>query len=255
MREHEKSKATPQKEISSTSPSVLTRSNNGAHQSSAVCGEDNVPEAPQKPPVTTSQGSPAAELQPSTSSAPEAISAKQSRGDTTARTASAGPRRHVKGKLFVTKTGTSSTRQKAMALSVPVLVITLSVVFIRVFKGPSRGTASERQSEPANAIADLGNRIDWQIPAPYPKTLRDPMQLNSLATAKAKIEIPETGKPEIRRLIVKGVLYSEDNPAAVIGTQIVHEGDKISGATVVRINRDGVVLEMNGKRWTQKVQQ
>ena len=142
-----------------------------------------------------------------------------------------------------------------MALSVPVLVITLSVVLIRVFEAPSRNMASERQSEPANTSADLANRIGWQIPAPYPRTLRDPMQLNSLTTAEAEIEIPETGEPEIRRLIVKGVLYSEDNPAAVIGTQIVHEGDKISGATVVRINRDGVVLEMNGKRWTQKVQQ
>jgi type II secretory pathway component PulC len=66
---------------------------------------------------------------------------------------------------------------------------------------------------------------------------------------------PQTGEPEIRSLIVKGILYSEDNPAAVIGTQIVHEGDNISDTTVVRINRDGVVLEMNGKRWTQEVQQ
>jgi type II secretory pathway component PulC len=59
---------------------------------------------------------------------------------------------------------------------------------------------------------------------------------------------------ETPQLIVKAIVYSEDNPSAVIGKQIVHEGDEISGATIVKINEDSVEFEMNGERWKQKVQ-
>ncbi|GAI39939.1 unnamed protein product, partial [marine sediment metagenome] len=55
-------------------------------------------------------------------------------------------------------------------------------------------------------------------------------------------------------LIVKGIVYNEDNSSAVIGVQIVHEGDKVSGVTIIKINEKSVDFEMNGKRWTQKVQ-
>jgi hypothetical protein len=63
------------------------------------------------------------------------------------------------------------------------------------------------------------------------------------------------GQAEAGGLIaVKGIVYSKDNPSAVIGSQIVHEGDKVSGATIVKINEKSVDFEMNGKKWTQKVQ-
>ena len=48
-------------------------------------------------------------------------------------------------------------------------------------------------------------------------------------------------------------MYSEDNPTAVVGKKIVHVGEKVSGATVVGIDKDSVEFEMNGKEWTQKV--
>jgi type II secretory pathway component PulC len=56
------------------------------------------------------------------------------------------------------------------------------------------------------------------------------------------------------RLVVKGILYSEDNPSAIIDTQIVHIGDKIYGATVVKINRDSVEFEIDGKKETKSVE-
>jgi hypothetical protein len=69
---------------------------------------------------------------------------------------------------------------------------------------------------------------------------------------KTEPEKVETTKPE--NPIVKGILYSADNPAAIIGTQIVHAGDKISGATVVKINKGSVEFEMDGKKWEQNVE-
>jgi len=55
------------------------------------------------------------------------------------------------------------------------------------------------------------------------------------------------------RLVVKGIVYSERNPSALIGTDIVHEGDTISGAQVVRIGRDSVEFSINGRTWRQGV--
>ncbi len=66
--------------------------------------------------------------------------------------------------------------------------------------------------------------------------------------ATTDTQIDTTDKIEI-----KGILYSEENPSAIIGTEIVHEGATVSGATVVKINKDSVEFERDGKRWTQKV--
>jgi hypothetical protein len=51
-------------------------------------------------------------------------------------------------------------------------------------------------------------------------------------------------------LHVKGILYdyTKGNSSALVNRKIVHEGDKISGATVIRINRDSVEFEL-AERW------
>ena len=55
------------------------------------------------------------------------------------------------------------------------------------------------------------------------------------------------------RLVVKGIVYNQTNPSALIGTEIVHEGDNISGAQVVKIRRDSVEFSFNGTTWQQGV--
>ncbi|MHC4104580.1 MAG: hypothetical protein ACYSR9_06540, partial [Planctomycetota bacterium] len=80
-------------------------------------------------------------------------------------------------------------------------------------------------------------------------TLRDPMQLGPVMTGTNKTETNELAK-----LIVSGILCSEDKSSAIIGNRIVHEGDQIQGANIIKINKEGVEFEMNGKKWTQKVQ-
>ena len=59
---------------------------------------------------------------------------------------------------------------------------------------------------------------------------------------------------ELVQLIVKSILYSEDNPSAIISNRIVHEGDQIQGASIAKINKDSVEFEMNGKKWSQGIQ-
>lgn len=53
---------------------------------------------------------------------------------------------------------------------------------------------------------------------------------------------------------VTGILYSADKPSAVIGVDIVHEGDTIHGATIVKIDKKEVHFEKDGEAWSQILQ-
>jgi hypothetical protein len=75
-----------------------------------------------------------------------------------------------------------------------------------------------------------------------------------LAELKTKLRdnvlnLPKPGSEEM----VAGIVYSQDKPIAVVGSQIVHLGEKIGKARVTAISPDSVEFEKNGKRWTQGV--
>lgn len=151
----------------------------------------------------------------------------------------------IKTKLFTPKPGVSATRQKAIVILAPALFIVMIFVFIRVLSGPSPMTSMGQSFGPTNPVGGSDNKIDWQIPDPYPTTLRDPMQFGSVTVTEAGTS----------GLTVRAIVYSRDDPVALIGRRRVHEGDKVLGATIVKINEGSVEFEMNGKRWTQRVQQ
>ena len=157
----------------------------------------------------------------------------------------------ITSKLFAPKTGASTTKQKAMVVTMPLLFIVLIFMMLKggVFGTSVRNSEAFAEDNGASvATVDLNTKIDWEIPAPYPTTLRDPMRLGPVAAAQT-----ENGTRTFVKLIVKGILYTEDSRSAVIGNHIVHEGEEILGVTIVKINKDSVELEMNGKQWTQKV--
>ena len=63
-----------------------------------------------------------------------------------------------------------------------------------------------------------------------------------------------------KRTVVAGTVYSEEDQSkedhsAVIDGEIIHEGDVVHGANVVKIDRGEVEFEKNGKRWRQRVQE
>jgi hypothetical protein len=55
--------------------------------------------------------------------------------------------------------------------------------------------------------------------------------------------------------VVTGIFYSPERTAAVVGKQIVAEGDIVDGVTILHISRDSVEFKRNGKTWSQKVEQ
>jgi hypothetical protein len=159
----------------------------------------------------------------------------------------------MKNRLFAPKPGVGATRQKAIMVLVPVLFVVLILVLIKVFSAPARTIAEAGEVNAANTVTTFDDEIDWEIPAPYPTTYRDPMQPGSTITTYTDTERLETGK--IGRLTIRSIVYSEDNPSIVIGGRIVHEGQTVLGATVIKINKDSVEFEADGKRWTQNVRE
>jgi hypothetical protein len=150
----------------------------------------------------------------------------------------------IKNKLFATKLGVITTKQKIIVILAPVLFVVLVFMFIRAFSTPSQKITGTGTSGPVKAVAaSPGGKVNWQVPSPYPTTLRDPMQFGSA-----------TGQTGAGGLIVKGIIYSEDNPSAVVGDQIVHQGDKILDVVITKINENSVEFEANSKKWLQNVQ-
>jgi hypothetical protein len=163
-----------------------------------------------------------------------------------------GRLQRIKDRLFAPKPGGSSARQKASVALIPVLAIVLIFVVRQVFStSPSKIEGAANDEAPSATAAVSENKVAWEIPAPYPATLRDPMKLGPDAAEKTQTEESETGQAV--ELIIKGILYSEDNPTAVVGKKIVHVGEKVSGATVIGIDKDSVEFEMDGKRWKQQI--
>lgn len=211
----------------------------------------DVKPAPVKPPtakpatpshMTPTKPKPPEPVEPPVQPAPPKITKRETVKKPAAKVAGQRPWERITGKLLTPKAGVSTQRQKTMVILIPVLFIVMIFVFTRVLNTPSRVTAQPAGSGPTGS-AGGSKGIEWQVPEPYPTTLRDPMQIGSTTT---EIKTSE--------LVVKGIVYSEDNPSAVVGNEIVHEGEEVMGATVVKINSDSVVFEMDGKEWTQKVE-
>jgi len=148
---------------------------------------------------------------------------------------------------------TNGSRRKLMVALIPILAIAL----VLILKHPlgARSTvqaAGVRPSETARPVIP-GVEIAWQIPSPYEPGGRDPMQLPPppVMPENPPTDAHPTETPV--ELTVMGILHSEDRPAAIVDTQVVHEGQQVSGTTVVKIDKDGVEFERNGRKWKQTV--
>ncbi len=159
----------------------------------------------------------------------------------------------LKNKLFPEKPGVNNTKQKAMVILMPILFVVMIFMFRQVLsKSPKKTKAATDDDTSVVSPVVTDGEIDWQIPEPIPMEMRDPIK----PVAQAQTITPSTWQTDfnnVKMLSVRGILYSQDKPSAVIGNRIVHLNDKIDGATVVEIGMDYVVFERNGKRWTKKV--
>jgi hypothetical protein len=155
-------------------------------------------------------------------------------------------RKKKKKRLYSSTSGAHSAKQKAETIVSIFLILVLVVVLARPFRtavSDSMGSALAGQERNGfQAKADI--EIDWPVPTVYRTDIRDPMTLGSRGQIYA-----QTLRP-----VVRGIVYSEESPFAIVGIEMMEEGEVVQGATILKINPDSVVFEKDGKTWTQKVE-
>jgi len=168
----------------------------------------------------------------------------------------------IKDKLFTPKPGSSPAKQKAMVIMIPILAIIMIFVFRQVLsKSPRKTKGIENDDTPVVVSnAGSGNEIDWHIPEPITIIPNDPVQLpDETNTQNPEQNTERNGdqngstNTENQGLIIRDIVYSHDKPSAFIDSRIIYEGDEINGMTILKINRDSIEFEKDGKKWKQNV--
>ena len=113
---------------------------------------------------------------------------------------------------------------------------------------PENGKTGQAAGKDVPASASNGTQVQWKRPEPIGPVVSDPMRM-TIPTAKpgtGNTAVPEV-EPEFR---VAGIVYSTEQPSSVIiDGQILHEGDSIHGATVVKITETYAELHRGDKVW------
>lgn len=157
-------------------------------------------------------------------------------------------------KLFTPPAGVSDSRQKTATIMMFVLlVVFLAVIYYVFISSPAAKpvVAAVPAKVEVVPVAVKEEAILWKTPDAYPLNMFDPMALSSSAET---VIIPDSNIPVAISLAVKGIVFSEDKPSAIINGEVVYEGQTIDGATVTKINRKNVQFLADSKTWTQEVQ-
>lgn len=170
-----------------------------------------------------------------------------------AKSRSVGLMSRIKKAVSGSSKGTLDARQKKAAILVGVLSLVLTGVLVISLGGLGRSdakaAAKTTSSSGSAAQTQQPKPLQWEKPQPLPAELRNPM--SPLAVSRTG---QSSGAPADGAMIVKGIVFSKDNPSAIIDSQVVRQGEVINGVTVVQINKDSVEFQMGDKRWTQQVQ-
>jgi hypothetical protein len=111
---------------------------------------------------------------------------------------------------------------------------------------PETGTGPEITGSPKDT--QTLQEVVYKPPAPKPEPQ------GSKETAAAPSPAPVSAPPKALRrateaqypqFALNGIMYLNDRPQAIINGFTLEEGDTISGATVVRIEKNSVILHMN----------
>jgi hypothetical protein len=158
--------------------------------------------------------------------------------------------RTTKQRFFGGSQKSLGTRQKKTAvLGIGLVIVFIAVLMFALGSGPAPVKAAAKKINSENipmACGQItGSTENWTLPEPYSTSLRNPTKIGVSASANTQ---PET-------LRVQGIVYSSKKPSAIIANQVVFEGDSIEGARIIKIERDSVEFEKDGKRWQRQVKE
>ncbi len=118
--------------------------------------------------------------------------------------------------------------------------------------GPKPGTAAAPAD--ADASAAVKAPVLWTRPDPVGVVSRDPTRIevsrSVVSPNAASIAAVGAAEPEYT---VAGVMYSTEQPSSVIiNGHVLHEGETVYGATIVKITEGSAELSRAGKSWIVK---
>lgn len=135
-----------------------------------------------------------------------------------------------------------------------VFVIVIVVFYTPLFSNEPRSAAASDQvgaSEDGQEDVEVG----WKIPEALGELARNPMQRAGVGRSSEKSAgADDPPAAQVDAIVVRGIMYSQDNPAAIVGQDLVHQGEMVFGVKVSRIFKNQVEFELDGKKWTQGVQ-
>ena len=155
----------------------------------------------------------------------------------------------IKGKLLKPKPGVNPARQMFMLLLIPILAVAFVLILARnlsgvVFAKSQSIVTPALAKQKASQQVHHKTEINWQKPALYADQFKDPM----------KGTFSKVKKQNSNEVVVKGIVYSQDNPSAIIGQEIYYQGDQIRDITIVKITKNSVEFEKDGKKWSQPIE-
>ncbi len=123
---------------------------------------------------------------------------------------------------------------------------------------PANKTYAERLAIALSRIVNRKNDIladlEW-------RAIKQKKQKNyALTTGLAKLEKQlkanlQTTETKTTKGVIAGIIYSRNDPIAIIDDTVVHETEAINQVKIVKIHKDRIEFEKNGKTWTQQVQE
>ncbi len=164
----------------------------------------------------------------------------------------------LKGKFLPSEPGANHARQIASIILIPALSIVLIFVLVRVLGSNSAGKRRTTKVAASSSTTKNSRAIDWKLPQPYSAQIRDPMKRGA-STSQWSASSNNTGSnawlSNDGQIVLSGIVHGKDKANAIVGMQIVREGDKLGDVMVVKINKSSVEFERNGQQKILKVGQ
>lgn len=126
--------------------------------------------------------------------------------------------------------------------------------FVQISAASPAQSLAAALSRIAKRKNDILAEMEWQ-------TVKLKRQKNYALTAglaqleKRQKEISLATEPDTTHGVITGIIYSDDDPVAIIDGTIVRDNGEIHGVKIVKIHKDSVEFDRNNKTWTQHVQE
>lgn len=166
----------------------------------------------------------------------------------------AGASTGLKEKLFQPEPGVNPKKQKILAGLIPVLMLMMVGLLARnlgMLESADGKTGAASESSLISAerkIADSRELDEWLTVKEIPSDMRDPMSEMGAGSRQSG------AGGDIGRMALRGIVYSEESPSIVVGTQIYKVGDSIGEVKVVSIDKNKAVFKKDEQVWEQRPQ-